>query len=647
MDNIFNVGNNWYLSGISSTWTGKTWLTDSLEEFNKVINIRDNYFNYQKCISGVTYTYTNSLYNIYNKDINTSELNLYKQNLYNEFDIIDTYMQNFKCVDICTLEQIDFNKIYTKLDNTLLKTNMRLLIINQSDKTKNGIYKINNNGNIIVDDDLTTIDKSFRYSTYVKNGIVNKDKQFFLVNSGLTFPTTYEEKTFVQKESYIIKNSFVYNIFQTGITSDIVPRLIFTDYEIARKSLGVNSELYNTITESFVTEIKYDMGLYDSITIDTTINDEITNDLTDLKFDSGYTVIDNSSLYTYVGEYVLFSITSPSLPSDTYLLRCFTYLYQLKDIGGNDYTQGVGINQIPTYILSDIISKYDDCVYTINIGSSDNKYNVENMNPFSRFMYYSGDTDDIVPKNDSSFYYIDFCDLSINGTYFTTDNIYIKYKLYDHLNTIDNVKYTAAYNIKTPPSSIVPSSTGLTSGSTYIQINTTDTDYFVKNTFVYVNEVTDNVTLVKDIVDGQYIIIESGTTWSFSNITHINVDYNLKNVSDMLYYLYKNKTVDSFFRKVSDNEKREICGAYGDILSSNSDINISMTGIILYINNRMELRLFNTESYYNNGKDETSITMDINMIYKPIDVLKVGYDKKTMLPIPVFDENIESLKFIS
>lgn len=647
MDNIFSNGNNWVLSGMSSGWTGMTWIANELEDNDYVSDLRNNYFSYQKCISGVTYKYVISLNDIYNKGLSSSDSSYYVQNFYNEYDVISKYMTNFSYVDVCAgNSDIQLNKRQTKIDGVLLKTGMRVLVINHPYKPWNGIYELDYNGYLIIqEDEIATVDKSYRYSVYIKSGDVYKGKQFFLLSSSTTYPTTYETKDFVLGRSHIVKNRFTYNLFQTGTTSDIVPKLLFTDYEIARHSLGQNAELYDIITDSSVLAISYDIGTGGTFAVsDLGTSASVTGDISHIEFDSGHTIIRNATLYTsHVNKYVQFTINHDSLPSDTYLLKYFTFLHEVKPYNSATPTSGVvGIDQIPTYVYSDIIKKYTGCTYTVKISDSDNVYRVENMTPFSKFMYYSGGTTEIAPMNNDSFYYIDFCDLSIDGTSFSTDNLYIKYTLYNQLNTIDS-SFDATYEIKTPPGSgIVPTSTGLTSGGTYIQLDTTDTDYFVKNTYAYVNNDTDNKTLIVDVISGSTVYIETGKTWTFDTITEINTLYQLSDVSSILYNVYKN-TEGSYYTKRPDNQRRDICGAYGDILSTNLDITGLTTGIILQnTDSKFELRLFNTECYGNNGNDSGSTTMDKNLVYIPTDLLKVGFDKKTAFPLPIFSENIQS-----
>lgn len=619
MINIFDINFQWIQSGITSGSTGLTWIqVPSLEPYENVTDLRENYFNYQKCTSGVCYQYVTELDDIYQKNINVGNNN-YIKNFYNEFDLIEEFMKNFTYVDICVDDEIDTTKRYTRLDNILLKSNNRILIKNQSDKTKNGIYQISNSGLLEPTDDLSTTDKSFRFSTQVKNGTY-KDKQLFLINSGNSFPTTYENKEFIEKRSYIIKNKFWYNMEQTGTTSDIVPKLLFTDYEIARKSFTKNSEYYDDTT--LTTSISYDN--YTHILAPKSQNGSISL----IKTYSGHTLIEGNSGSFSSNEFILLEIVS----GDT-ILKYHTYIY---DVVGSDVLLS---KNIPTEILESLKIQYPSSTYYLykNKGSNMEEIINNGETPFSDFLFYSGTT--LYAKDSVLNHYINFDSVSIDGNPLTTDNFYITYNLFNHLNAINSTVFSSSYPI-IDSSSLSITSTGITSGNTLMYIYSTDTEGFYPYTFSYVNSAIN--TLIKEVSENEYVILEipigydSGST--ISSLDNIN---QLEDISDILNDVYLNSGT-TYYRKRSDNERRIICGAYGEILSNNIDIQTGTTGIVLQNENDIfELRLFNVESYENNGLNSGSTTMDKNMTYRPVDLLKIGYDKKTRFPIPIFQNNIQ------
>jgi len=206
----------------------------------KVFNINDTYFKYQKCLSGITYQFVNQLDNIYDKNLMVGT-NYCVYCMYNEFDIINNFMINLYQVDICSTMNLDLTKRYTQIDGTNLRTGHRVLLVSQIDKTQNDIYQVDSRGYLLLTDELTDTGRTWRYKSYVKLGS-NKGKQFHLKNTGNRFPLTGERKDFLDGHGYIIKSFFNYDLFDTG---PIVPKLIFSDYELARISVNRNYNLYN------------------------------------------------------------------------------------------------------------------------------------------------------------------------------------------------------------------------------------------------------------------------------------------------------------------------------------------------------------------------------------------------------------------
>ena len=75
----------------------------------------------------------------------------------------------------------------------------------------------------------------------------DRDKQFFLINNGMEFPITGEPKYFIEGKSFILKNIIKYNLYNTSSNSAITSKIIFTDYDFARKQLPDNANLYASL----------------------------------------------------------------------------------------------------------------------------------------------------------------------------------------------------------------------------------------------------------------------------------------------------------------------------------------------------------------------------------------------------------------
>jgi len=212
---------------------------------SELLPTNDIYFKYQKCINGVCYSYIKDLNNIYDKSILTGDGNSIN-NMYNEYNIIDKYVENLIRVDIATNEQIDLNLSYHKIDNIEIKPNHLILLFNQNNKINNDIYIVTKDYKLIKNQILGDDKKSYRAKFYVKLG-TNKDTQFFLENDSIIFPIESDEKTFNNYHSYILKHKLNYDINNTGETS----KLLFSDYQIARHLQDPNIS-YQPITFEFV-----------------------------------------------------------------------------------------------------------------------------------------------------------------------------------------------------------------------------------------------------------------------------------------------------------------------------------------------------------------------------------------------------------
>lgn len=231
--------------------SGETWIQqDRNEQFSdsRFISINDIYFKNQKYLSGVSYTYINKLEDVYKRDFLTGDgYSLY--NMYNEYDIVDRVMKNIQIVDVASTSNVDITKQWRKINNIDLKPNQLILLNNQDSEFENDVYKVTQQYYLQNASFISNREKSDRFSVSVKMGTY-KDKQFFLINNGEEFPTTGEPKHFIEGNSFILKHIIKYNLYNTSSNSAVTSKIIFTDYDIARKQLPINSILYNDVNFS-------------------------------------------------------------------------------------------------------------------------------------------------------------------------------------------------------------------------------------------------------------------------------------------------------------------------------------------------------------------------------------------------------------
>lgn len=670
MKDIWNIESNWSLD--NNTWTKIERLDTN---WSGITYIPDNYFKYQKCLSGISYQYVNVLDDIYTKNEMVGK-SWCIYNMYNEFDIINNFMINMDTVDVCSTVNLDLKQRYYTIDNTNLKTKHKVLLTKQTNNIENGLYNVDQRGYLISSNHLADSGNTYRYKAYTKLGD-NKHKEYHLLNSGNVFPILNEPATYITGKTYIIKNFFNYNLAAESA------KLIFTDYDIARHIQPLNYLLYsgfNFLYDFIDTEniiIKYHENNY-NITIDsdiskfiytgTTISGITTNDLA-----SGATVINlydtfwltnSNAVYTFINvsadfynaanlnDYIKFEISgSTNLIYKTFIKSKYNstnYYISLKDI-------------IPNNILTDL----NNTTYTITnlqwslFGVSDIQIAL-NESYFSK--YFNVDSAlNITPKYYQYNHYFDYDGLefiyngSINVTSgFTTNNHYVKYKLYEHLNYINPTIFNNSY-LFLNSANISGFTTGFTvlnpttqssefynqyPKGTYIKIipeNISDMYFFKKNTFVNLNGLYK--TLIVDYVPNEYFVVETYKQDSGLTITTIENIYTLTGISEMLYYVYINEEND-WYRKRDDDLRKSICIAYSRLIENDINITKYTTALLTQDDkHKFILELYNPENLYNNGGNIT-LSYDPNLTYKPIELIEIGVDKHTKIPIPILNENL-------
>jgi len=185
---------------------------------------------------------------------------------------------------------------------------------------------------------------------------------------------------------------------------------------------------------------------------------------------------------------------------------------------------------------------------------------------------------------------------------FTTNNYYLKYNLYEHLNDINSSIFTSGctflieYDLTAFSASYVD--------EPYIKItpsNPYDVNYFRKNTYVKLNSNISYKTLIVDIVPNEYMIIETYKSDTGITITSISTIYDLYNISDILYDVFKNDE-SSYYRIRSDNQRKDISNAYAKFISEDTNIIDQTTGILMLDDqNKFILKLYDTENSLNGG----------------------------------------------
>jgi len=664
MRDNWNLKYDWNL--INSTWIR----TERLDDYSSGITyIPDNYFKYQKCLSGITYQYVNTLHDIYAKNAMVGKTwCIY--DMYNEFDIINNFMVNIDTVDVCSTSNLDLTQRYYNIDNAYLKTKHKVLLTNQSNKTENDLYNVDQKGYLIRSNYLSDSGNTFRYKAYIKLGD-NKHNEYHLKDVGGVFPTSGYESEYMLGKTYIIKHFFNYNLNAT----DPVPKLIFTDYDVARHMNPLNYSLYTGFTfitnsEPYSIIIKYHDYEYIIKIVDNIDYFLYSGSITPINI-TGFTY---STLGGFTEEFSIkvsndFCINAKK---DDYVKITFsgnTNLQYYTFVRYVDCTNNYIslLNSIPLNIINDFF--ISGGTYTIRnlqycLGDTDIQY-VLNESYYSKYFDVTSSLY-IQTKYYPYNHYFDYDDLqfqysgsTINTSpsyKFITNNTYIKYKLYEHLNTINSSVFEGSYVFNSViDSSLTDFTTGFTvlvtdaqsseylniyPKGTYIKIiptNLGDIYFFRKNTFVNLNNLYK--TLIVDYVPNEYFVIETYKSNSALTITNIDTIYSLTGISDILYSVYKNYEND-WYRERPNNIRKMICNAYSRIVENDSNITKYITAILTQDDkNKFVLELYNPESF-NNNNELITLTYDPNLTYKPIELIEIGVDKHTKIPIPILNENL-------
>jgi len=613
---------------------------------NKYIAVGDIYFKLNKYLTGITFTYVNSLNDIYKRDLITGD-GYSIVNMYNEYDVIDRVLKNLTYVDVAVDTNIDINAQWLQLNSTNLLPGHLVLLKNQNNLSENDIYTVNSNYRLQNSGILSTIDKSDKFSCSVKLGN-NADKQFFLINSGDTFPISFEPKNFIEGQSFLLKNLINYNLYNTATASNLTSKMIFTDYDLARTQISENYTLYYetfvsgittiTIPDSYVT-IDYHHDNY-TIRSGTSITEQFTGSTSDILNTRIFTFktlnIKNLTSIPYplkfdcvIGDYIKLNIIDSG---NTSVLTLNTYIKNIID----NYI--ILEEVLPNWILADL-KNYNFYINNLNIATdwTDVVYKLSNTPYSDFFIITSGSTivDFInikIDTNDNIYYkYFDYDGLTFHFNddyivvFFSTLNQYINYKLYDRLNQV-NSGFTSGFTFFNDY--LLNVNSFQYTDNNRIKILTSisgETSYF--RPFTYVNVSGDGPTqkvLVYNVGDYD-IIIEKPSLWSIyppPQITSIqNID-GLQNISDILYELYMNQTFDWFVQK-SDNERKYIFKIYAELLTLNDFFRSNVTGILYENeNNKFILKLYDIEN-------------DQNLFFSTTEVVFVGADKKTRLPVPL------------
>jgi len=350
------------------------------------------------------------------------------------------------------------------------------------------------------------------------------------------------------------------------------------------------------------------------------------------------TMIKNISPFVAnVGDYISINITTGST----------TYLSMNTHVKQASSNYIVLENEIPNRLLR-YLDYGEFTIYNYNIVEDETGTNWStaitqlNNTPYSKFFNVSYTLDSglyeikITPKEYKYDKYFDYNDLtfkSVDGgvsSSFSSLYNYITYNLYTRLNLANPAVFTSGFlfhNTQSFTSSYFSWSYTDDSRIKLSFTNSGDTSYFREYTYVYLNyDSTKKVMIWK--IDGADIYLDKPAAWStgtgVSNIRNID---GLYNISQILQEVYINIDYDWYISK-KDNIRRRICSAYAILLTENEDFRRNVTGILFENEfNEFALKLYDFDT-------------DNQLDFKMIELMRLGADRKTRIPVPINKEGL-------
>jgi len=448
--------------------------------------------------------------------------------------------------------------------------------------------------------------------------------KWVLLNNGVDFPITGEPKYFIEGQSFILKHILKYNLYNTSSNSAVTSKIIFTDYEIAKKQLPVNSSLYQDINFSFSDTVPFDVDYF-----------QITHHHDSFIIRTGVT----SDRY-YAGYASQISNNSDPISGGTTVAGIFPFVANVDDYIRIDIMSGtttyltmktnVKLSGDDTLVLKDLIpnrilnytSDMTFELYNYNI-ATDWTTAISQLNLNSPYSKFYTVTDNVVGTYHNLTIVIKIIDGGISQNFNSLNN-YITYDLYTRLNLTNPAIFTATYSFfdTFTTNNIVCSYIDRTRIKLSF-MNSSEVSNFREFTYVEVSGGGGSYNTLIWEIDGDDVYIEKPYYYSYgTSITSISNIDGLSNISDILQEVFINVDYDWYISK-KDNIRRRICSQYAQLLSEDVVFTRNVTGL-LYENefNEFVLKLYDLEN-------------DSQLNFSTIELMYLGADRKIRLPVPI------------
>ena len=489
------------------------------------------------------------------------------------------------------------------------------------------------------------------------------------------------------KDSFIVKHKLQYD---TSCNEDLPFKMMFIDYDLARKSQTTNAVNFSGITMdvdlSAVTSIN--MSYFDEyyvIYLDGDLNHEDIFSGTTVINNSDYQQYDvpNGSAYYGENESVDVDIYQKVIesgitfwghyayvPNDIWSLSGVTETGNQWVVSGSTVTTGytsgytnwsvdditpilsytaniletgatyIRINKkLEDYLYNNLIRNYENLYYNVVSLHHCNKTYSDLYLKFIRFPRI-GNFDITLDLNSISFQpiyneqdiYFNYdaltMDMSgVTGYTFDTNCLYNKYNLELFLEQFGWVGNAVIYDPYT--TNAVTVDTGYTFGDYYMTMELDDTSELIEYTYLELTTNTGNTynVIITEITGNTITVISPLNYQNGEVVTTISNLYVVSDISNVLQKTYENYNQDEY-RKHHIQIQKLVYNAYAEIINQYQD--------------NQELRLKITGLVFENDKKimvlkvfDPADFIDDRMLYEPVEIVRIGKDRKTSIPVSI------------
>lgn len=491
------------------------------------------------------------------------------------------------------------------------------------------------------------------------------------------------------KDSYILKNKLQYD---TSCNSELPYKMMFTDYDLAKKSQTVNGENFSGVTMDedlnnySLVHFDYFDESYDIYLDGSIVHEDVFSGTTVLNssqyqeyyvpdgslFFSNDELVDIEIYQKYSESGTTFWEHDAYVPNDIWGVTGLTETDLQWIVTGTTVTVGYSsgytnwyldhivplleytVNIVSTgatyirvqkkiedYLYNNLLSNYDNLYYKIvSINHCTPSYadlynklsRVPKASSFDLSTTSSSITLDPIYDETNVYFRYDSMVITLSGVTsksytFETDYLYNKYDLRKFFAQLGIGENAAMYEPYSTTSALL---SGYMFGDYYMTFDVPNTYDFTE--YTYVEMLTDSGNtynvIITGVTDFTITVISPLNYIEGDNIAKISNIFQVGPISDVLQKTYENYEQDEY-RKHHSHIQKSIYNAYAEIVNTGGDQGVRqlVTGLIFENENKiMVLKIFDPADF-----------IDDRLLYEPIEIVRIGKDKKTSIPISILD----------